>query len=590
MQKQSNKEVKFKAVGGSPGICIGKAYIVDRDGIEIIKKYHVSEEELYEEVNRFKHAVKNAKDELAGIIGGMSEELQQQVSILKTHMELFKDKMLYGKTLDMIEQEHINAEWALKKVITKLKMMFQGITDSYLRGRATDVMQVYDRIMKNLVGVKEIDISGIDKRVILIATDLSPADTSQIQLERIKGFVTAHGGKSSHTTIIAKTLGIPAVIGLANVTTLLKHDDFLIIDGNTGVVIVNPTERTLYKYEKKKLRYEDRMAKIVRAGHLPAKTLDGFSLKLMGNIELAEEIVLVRDNGGVGIGLFRTEFLYLNRKSLPDEEQLFEQYRDVAELMAPHPVTVRTLDINGDKAVSYVPADNEANPALGLRAIRFCLKKPNVFKTQLRAILRAAVFGEIKILFPMISSIDEIIATKQLLKEAIKSLKKDGINHNDNIQIGIMIEIPAAVVIADLFAEYVDFFSIGTNDLIQYTIAIDRGNRDVADLYQPFHPAVIRMLKQVVDVGKEKNVEVCMCGEMAGNIASIPLLLGLGFKELSMNPHSIPVIKDIIRKLNVSEAERFLEEALLKSTAMEVEMLIHNMFGEIIFEKESSGE
>ena len=580
------KEIKLKGIGGSPGICIGKAYLVERGGIEIIKKYHVSENELQEEANRFKHAVKNAKDELAGIIAGMSEDFQQQVTILKTHMELFKDKMLYGKTLDLIEQEQINAEWALKKVITRLKIMFQDITNSYLRGRSVDITQVYERIMKNLVGVKEIDIATIDKRVILVARDLSPADTSQIQLERIKGFITEHGGKASHTTIIARTLGIPAVLGLENVTTLLKQDDFLIIDGNTGIVIVNPSEQTLFQYEQKKQKYEAKVAQIVRAGYLPAETLDGFSLQLMGNIELAEEVVSVKDNGGVGIGLFRTEFLYLHHKSFPGEDILFEQYKEVTELMAPHPVTIRTLDINGDKAVSYVSVENEANPVLGLRAIRFCLKRPDVFKTQLRAILRAAVFGDIKILFPMISSIEEILETKRLLKEVANSLKADKIEFNDNIPIGIMIEIPAAVTIADLFAKHVDYFSIGTNDLIQYTLAIDRGNREVANMFQPFHPAVIRMLKRVVDVGKEQKVDVCMCGEMAGNVINIPLLLGLGFKELSMNPHSIPVMKNIIRKLNLSDGTKFLNKALNKNTAMEVEELVYEMFGDIIFDQE----
>lgn len=582
MHHFETKEKILNGISGSPGICIGKAYLVDKEGVDVVEKYSVSQKDIKREVARFKTAVKNAKNELTAIIEGIPEELRQHAYILETHLVLHKDKMLYGKTIETIEAEFINSEWALKKVVSSIKNMFRDIEDPYLKDRVTDIVQVADRIMRNLTGVKCENISTIDKRVILVAHDLSPADTSQINLDRIKGFVTDLGGKASHTSIIARTLGLPSVLGLDNATRDIRNDEIIVVDGSAGIVIINPSEETLGRYEARRLRYQAYMAKILKKSHVTAATIDNFPVEVMGNIELTEEVASVKNYGGDGIGLFRTEFSYMRRTSYPGEEELFEQYREIVELMAPNPVTIRTLDINGDKALSYETSANEENPALGLRAIRFCLKRKDVFKTQLRAILRAAAHGNVRILFPMISSCEEIAEAKQLLEEAADELVNARIPSNRNIDVGIMIEIPSAVVMADSMADMVDYFSIGTNDLVQYTLAIDRGNKEVAHLYNPLHPAVLRMIKQVIDVGKAKNIRVSMCGEMAADPINIPILLGLGFAELSMTPQNIPSIKTVIRDLNQKDCASFAQEVIQKTSVAEIQQFVNERFGTLI--------
>ncbi|BCS97442.1 phosphoenolpyruvate-protein phosphotransferase [Desulfoluna limicola] len=558
----------LKGISGSPGICIGQAYLVDREGVDVVEKYNVLPEGIRDEVNRFKTAVKKSEDELTEVIEELPEELHHHLSILESHLALFKDKMLYGRAIEAIEGERINAEWALKKVASRAKAMFQDIADPYLQGRVDDIVQVSDRIMMNLVGADAVNIGNIDKRVVLVAKDLTPADTARIQLERIKGFVTDRGGKTSHTSIIARTLELPSVMGLGNVTALIKNDDIIIVDGNEGVVIIDPSDETLLEYEEKKARYEARRANIKRRSKIPATTVDGVTMKLMGNIELAEEIVSVMDYGGEGIGLFRTEFQYLSRSHFPTEEELYEQYREVTELIFPEPVVIRTLDINGDKALIYAKENDEENPALGLRAIRFCLQRPDVFMTQLRAILRAAAFGNMRVMFPMISGVEEVLEAKALLKEAAAQLEAEGVPYSENFEIGIMMEVPSAVVMADRLAREVDFFSIGTNDLTQYTLAIDRGNRKVAHLYNSLHPAVLRMIKHVVDVGKANDVRVCICGEMASEPAIMPVLLGLELDELSMTPQSLPAVKEMVRGLSFSESRKFAEK-LMEATSLD---------------------
>ena len=581
MSEETAEEIILKGINVSPGICIGKAYLVDKEGVDVVEKYYIKEKNLQKEVKRFKAAVKKAKDEINTIIRNSPEELQQAY-ILETHLALLKDKMLYGKTVQTIETERVNAEWALKKVVSNLKTVFQQMTDTYLQERASDIVHVSDSIMRNLVGVAAEEIAAIDKRVILVAADLSPADTSQINLDRIMGFITDRGGKTSHTGIMAQALEIPAVVGLENATTVIKNDDLIIVDGNTGTVLANPSEHSLIDYEEQKEQYEEYKAVITRESHLGAVTTDGVLLEVMANIELPEEIDSVINYGGDGIGLYRTEFQYMNRVELPGEDELFDKYRHVIEAMAPKPVTIRTLDINGDKALTVHTGYDETNPALGLRAIRYCLKKPDVFKTQLRAILRAAVFGNVRILFPMISAYFEICEAERLLDDAANALEKEGLPYNRQIEIGIMIEVPSAVILADLLAEKADFFSIGTNDLIQYALAIDRGNRQVANLYQPLDPAIIRMIKRVADVARDKGIEVFMCGEMAATPHHIPLLLGMGLDELSMNPQSIPQIKRVIRALSVADARSFVRDALEKKTARGVFELVREAYGNIL--------
>jgi len=585
MSEPVTQEKILRGINASPGICIGKAYLVDKEGVDVVEKYFIKDTKLQDEVQRFKAAVKKARDEFQTILNNRPEELQRDY-ILETHMALLQDKMLYGKTVETIQTEGVNAEWALKKIVADLKATFEKMGDEYLRERAADVVHVTDAIMRNLVGAASKNIAAIDKRVILVANDLSPADTSQINLERIKGFITNRGGKASHTGIMAQALEIPAVVGLETATIAIKSDDLLIVDGNTGTVIINPDEQTLIEYEERRSGYEEYKAFITRESHLRAETTDGVQLDIMANIEFPEEIISVKNYGGDGIGLYRTEFQYMNRPQFPSEEELFEKYREVVEVMAPRPVTIRTLDINGDKALANQSGLGETNPALGLRAIRYCLRKPEVFKTQLRAILRAAAFGNVRILFPMISAYFEICEALKALDDAAESLEKTGLPYKREIEIGIMIEVPSAVVLADLLAEKADFFSIGTNDLIQYALAIDRGNRNVAHLYQPLDPAVLRMIKRVADVSREKGIEVFMCGEMAADAHHIPLLLGMGMDELSMNPQSIPRTKQVIRSLSDSDARSFTREALKKKTARGVFEMIQATYGDIIAELE----
>ena len=584
MKDQDAQEIILKGIGGSPGICIGKAYLVDKEGVDVVKKYVVREESLSAEVGRFKTAVKKAREALQRIIDDSPEEFRQHAQILETHMLLLEDKMIYDRTIDVIEKERVNAEWALKKVVSLVKPMFENMSDDYLKQRAEDITHVSDRIMENLVGADPVNIGRIDKRVILVARDLSPAETSQIQLERIKGFVTNRGGRASHTSIIARTLEIPAVLGVGNATLKIKNDDIIIVDGKAGIVVVNPTEQTLLETEERSERYELQKALMARRSHLPARTKDDVRISVMGNIELPEEVVSVLAHGGDGIGLYRTEFQYLSRPDFPSEDVLFENYKDVIDVMGQHPVTIRTLDINGDKAVNYIRDTHELNPALGLRAIRYCLKRPDVFKTQLRAILRAAVFGEVRLLLPMLATYDELITSKNMIEDAIQSLEDQDKDYNRNIKLGVMIEVPSLAMMADVIAREVDFFSIGTNDLIQYTLAIDRGNRHVADLYQPLDPAIIRMIKHVADVSKDKGIGVFMCGEMAATPHHIPLLLGMGMDELSMNPQSIPQIKRVIRSLNVGDARSFVQAALKKKTARGVFELSRDAFGDTLAE------
>jgi len=576
------REIILKGISGSPGICIGKAYLVDKEGVDVIEKYTIPPENIRQETNRFKTAVTKARNELEDIIKDVPEELRHHAAILETHLLLHKDKMFYGKIIDMIKAERINAEWALKETTAQTKSMFNSIPDPYLKSRAADIEHVSERIMRNLVGIKDVNIASIDKRVILVAHDLSPAQTSQIQLEKIMGFITDRGGRASHTSIIARTLELPAVLGLDNATRIIKTDSIIVVDGAKGIVIVNPEDETLIRYEELAKKYALRKADILRTSDQPAESADGQAFSIMGNIELPEEVVAVKDHGGDGIGLYRTEFLYMNRDTFPDEQELFIQYKEVAELMYPQPVTIRTLDINGDKAISTKETPEETNPALGLRAIRFCLQNPGIFKTQLRAILRAAAFGNIRLLLPMISGCEEIIESVQLLNEAASELENDELPHNRDIKVGIMIEVPSAAVIADQLADLVDFFSIGTNDLVQYTLAIDRGNRHVAYLYNTLHPAVIRMIKFIVDAGKKKQIKTFMCGEMASEIINLPILMGIGIDAFSMAPQSIPSIKNMIRKISVSESRLFLKEVLKQTSAADTMQLITDTYGETL--------
>ena len=582
--KSEAQEIRLSGISASPGICIGKAYLVDTRGVEVLNTDYILESDLKKEKNRFKAAVKKAKNELREILKDTPRELRQQSSILESHVVLLEDKLLYDKTLERMEADLINAEWALKRVVADLKSVFNEMEDEYFRERANDIVQVSERIWNNLIGAAPVKISEIRKRVILVANDLSPADTSQIQLERVMGFITNRGGRASHTSIIARSLEIPAVQGLTRATSAIKNDDLIVVDGVAGLVIINPSEETLIEFEVRKELYEVQKAQIGRQSHLDATTSDGVTFSVMGNIELPEEVVSVLSYGGDGIGLYRTEFQYLSRPDFPTEDELFEKYKDVIDVMGDYPVTIRTLDVNGDKAMANGKEICEENPALGLRAIRYCLKKPDVFMTQLRAILRAAVHGRVRILLPMISGMEEIAQAKAMLRDAARELEKENKAFSSDIEIGIMIEVPAAVMLAEAMASEVDFFSIGTNDLVQYSLAIDRGNREVAHMFNPLHPAIIKMVKHVADVSKQTGTKLYMCGEMAADPANVPILVGLGIDELSMNPQAIPAVKSMIRFLDTKESRDFTTKVLALNTIDEILALCQSTYGELLEE------
>ena len=582
-------EKSLNGIAVYPGIVIGKAHLVDRSKVKILYQYLVNTEHLNGEVDRFEEALRQVEKEMQSLKNGMAEKVEDLSFILDSHLMILKDSMLRDSTIRTIQDERINAEWALKKSLEKIRKVFDQIDDEYISNRISDVENVTERILRTLSGKAQQSLSEIDSRVIIVAHDLSPADTTELNLGKVMGFITDVGGRTSHTAIMAQALEIPAVVGLENATDAVADGDLLIVDGSTGVVVVNPDDRAIIYYQEKKLQLETYRSSIARQSHLPAVTPDGQHITITANIEFLEEVTAVRNYGGEGIGLYRTEFLYLRTKGFPEEEDLFEDYREIAELMAPEPVSIRTLDIGGDKFVSELEITKEMNPALGLRAIRFCLKQPEIFKTQLRAILRASVYGNIRLIFPMISGLQELLDAKEILSQVKADLDRDQILYNEDMEVGIMVEIPSAVIMAEVLAKHVDFFSIGTNDLIQYLLAIDRVNEYVAHMYQPFDPALIRMIAKVVEAARHEDIRVTLCGEMAGDPLCVPILLGLGLDALSMNARSIPLIKKIVRAMPISQARHDLKEIMRLHTAGSVQKYLFERTGGMFPELREKG-
>ncbi|RJP55672.1 MAG: phosphoenolpyruvate--protein phosphotransferase [Deltaproteobacteria bacterium] len=574
MEPKRKEDYVVKGIGGSPGIVIGKAQPIERDRIDIFAYRLIDQAEVPGEERRFKIAVEESKEQCLKVKDNiLSQDAKEVVYIIDAQLMILEDRMLIDETIRRIREEKINAEWALEITLQKLRGAFKNIDDEYLSERKSDVDYIGERIVRNLLGKKQDSISDLKEKAIIVAHDLSPADTAQMTRDKVIGFATDIGGKTSHTAIMARALGIPAVVGLERITQEVKIGDFLIIDGNTGIVLINPTKTVLNEYLEKKRIYERLEKELFKYKDLPAQTLDGYRIKVVANIELIEEIPSVLEHGAEGIGLYRTEFLYLRRKELPSEEEQFQAYKSVVERFHSY-TTIRTMDIGGDKFISHLDLAKEMNPAMGLRAIRFCLREVDIFKTQLRAILKASNYGKIKIMFPMISGVSEILQTKEILEKVKLELKNDGIPFDSNIKIGIMIEIPSAVTLADILAKEVDFFSIGTNDLIQYSLAIDRVNEHVAYLYEPLHPAVLRVIKHVVECGHNAGIKVGMCGEMAGEPLYIPILLGMGLDELSMNALSVLGVKKIIRSITYKESRELLDSIMGFSTASEIKSFV----------------
>ena len=570
-----NKNHLLKGIGASPGIAIGKVFLVDRDHLELSHYNIATNEEIEKEIERFKGAIAASRAQLLKAKKDINKKKFKEAQyIIDTHILLLQDKFLMENTIKAIKHEKTDAALALKKTIDGLRKHLANINDEYMQERTSDIDYIEQRILRNLAGIKSDIITASKEKIIIVANDLSPADTVNLNVNEVLGFTLDCGGRTSHTAIIARALKIPAVVGLKDITSRVKTGDTMIIDGIHGVVIINPTPDKFLQYSQQKSQYDEFEMGLLKYRDLPAETCDGFRIKLLANIEIMEELPSVIDYGAEGIGLYRTEFLFLNRKDLPSEKEQFEIYKKVTETISPNPVTIRTLDIGGDKFMSQIDFAEEINPVMGLRAIRFCLKEIAIFKTQLRAILRASVYGKVRILFPMISGIEEVWQTKKILDEVKKELQAEMKTFDPDIEIGIMVEVPSAGTIADLLAKEVNFFSIGTNDLIQYTLAIDRVNEQVSYLYEPLHPAVLRLIRNIINAAHSNGLTVAMCGEMAGEPFYIPILLGLGIDELSMNVMALPRVKRILRSLHYKESKSITDDVFKLSTAQEIEKLL----------------
>ena len=560
-------------IGVSPGIAIGEVSLVDQR--PLVDQSLIAAAEVEAEIERFQQAVERAKDQLQKIKQAVSRQphLREHLYILDTHLLILEDEMLVGGTEKAI-QERMNAEGALTQILEQLRALFDNIEDEYLRERRSDVDAVGDRLLRILTGAGERTIGNIGRKSLVVAHDLSPAETMQMDRSKVLGFITDKGGRTSHTAILARSLDIPAVVGLESVTSMVFDRVAVIIDGSSGVVILNPSEKTFKEYLDRKQTYEYLEQDLEKYRDLPTVTTDQVHVALRANLEIASDVEQAIKHTAEGVGLYRTEFLYLGRSEPPDEEEQYQSYCEMLQQIKDEPVTIRTLDIGGDKFVPELNLEDEANPAMGLRAIRFSLHEERLFRIQLRAILRASNCGQVRIMFPMISGVAEIRDCKKILREIQTQLDREGIPYDPDLAIGIMIETPSAVMIAPLLAQEVDFFSIGTNDLIQYFLAVDRGNEHVAYLYDPLHPAILRALKATCDAANAAGIGVSICGEMAGESLYALVLVGLGFRELSMNPACIPRVKRVLRQVSKPEGELLVEKLLLLTTSKDVSSAI----------------
>jgi phosphotransferase system enzyme I (PtsI) len=548
-------------IAASPGIAVGRVWTVDRRRVKTPRR-EIAPGEVEPELTRLRQALALSDRQLAAVRAKVEKlEGTEHTAIIDMHRMMLKDELLVLEAERLVRDERVNAEWAVKRAIRKIKGAFDDVADPYFKERRADVEYVGERLIRNLMGeapdVQEVPPEG----AIVVARDLSPADTALLLHERkVAAFVTDLGTQTSHTAIVARALGVPAVVGVARATAAAERGDWVVVDGGRGVVVLRPEAGERAGYQAARERYLAHERELLSTRDLPATTLDGVTVRLVGNIEFAEEVESLLVHGGEGVGLYRTEFLYMGRADLPGEEELFRDYRRILEALAPRPVTIRTFDLGADKLPAGIRAHAE-NPALGLRALRYCLRQPDLFRTQLRALLRAAPHGNLRIMFPMVSGVAELRAARRAVAEVADELRREG-TPVELPPVGIMVELPSAALIADRLAKECDFFSIGTNDLIQYTLAIDRQNKDVAYLYRPMHLAVLRTLALICDAGRRAGIPVSMCGEMAGEPLYALVLLGLGLSELSMNGPSIPLVKEVIRAARASDGRALLDRLL----------------------------
>jgi phosphotransferase system enzyme I (PtsI) len=553
----------FRGIPVSAGVSRGKILVVGKVQHTIVKR-QIEEAQLPEELNRLEKALVQTRQEILDVQHKVSQAMgAEEGSIFDAHLLVLEDRTLIDEVVRVISGEKVNAEYAFHHVAERYATTLAAIEDDYLRERSTDMRDVTGRVLNNLTGRhEEVDLRHLPEPCILISRDLTPSNTAQMDRTKVLGFATDIGSKTSHTAIMARSLRIPAVVGLKTASEELENGQYVLLDGFNGIIIINPTDQTLFEYGqliRKQVTLEEKLRDILLK---PAVTLDGHRIFLSANIEQAGDTQGVVECGAEGVGLFRTEYLYISRDHLPSEEEQYQAYRQVVSELKPHAVVIRTFDLGGDKFLSHLQVPTEMNPFLGWRAIRFCLQQREIFRNQLRAILRASAEGNVKMMYPMISGLDELNQANALVDEYKAELRKEGVPFDEHMEIGAMIEIPSAALIADSLAKRVKFFSIGTNDLIQYSLAVDRMNEKITHLYEPTHPAILRLIKITIDAARRNKIWVSVCGEMAGDPVLVPLLLGLGVDELSAAPSLVPQIKFMVRRLKMSEATALAEFAM----------------------------
>jgi phosphotransferase system enzyme I (PtsI) len=566
----------LKGIAASPGIEIGKVHVISHEQINIETRL-IEKEEVQEEIKKLKAAIEISKSQLQEIKKQAEQKLgADKAEIFGAHLMVLEDPVLLEEIESKINNELITADNSVSQVVKNYVEIFANMEDEYMKERAADIKDVGERIIKNILGLST-DNQIFAEKVVVVARDLTPSDTAQMDKDKVLAFATDMGGPTSHTAIMARSLEIPAVVGLVDITQKACDGDTIVIDGNKGIVYLNPQESVLQEYQKLKDDYTQYRRQLKELKDLPAETSDKKRrIEISANIGTPRDVKGALENGAEGVGLYRTEFLYMDRDNLPSEDEQFEAYKEVIEKMAPRPIIIRTLDIGGDKKLPYLDMPEELNPFLGYRAIRMCLDRTEILKTQLRAILRASIYGTAKIMYPMVSGVEEVRRANAVLEEAKKELTAEGISYDENLEVGIMVEIPSAAITADILAQEVDFFSIGTNDLIQYTLAVDRMNEHISYLYEPLHPAVLRLIKNVIDASHNAGKWTGMCGEMAGDTSATAILLGLGLDEFSMSASSIPQVKKIIRSLTYEEAQQIAKKALSMENADDIRNMVEN--------------
>jgi phosphotransferase system enzyme I (PtsI) len=571
MSDSAGQEIRFEGAGVSPGMACAKIHVV-RDDLDDVVRYRVAPSQVADEIGRFETALIQTRMQILEMQQRIAESIgAKDAAIFDAHLLVVEDRTLIDEVLRKLETDLCNVEWIFQEVATRYAETLNKIDDPYLRERALDIQDVTKRVIRNLQGKAPKTFLALNEAHILVAHNLTPSDTAGINRANVLGVATDLGSRTSHAAILARSLNIPAIVGLHDITAKLETGQHVLLDGSEGVLIVNPTPQTIAHYAEIESRRARVTAKLKELRTTRSTTRDGRHIVLSANIELPQDVEAVAANGAEGIGLYRTEFLYLNRSTLPTEHEQFETYRKVAERVRPDPLIIRTFDLGGDKlAPGTVDITDELNPFLGWRAIRLCLEYIDIFKTQLRAILRASAVGNIKIMFPMISGLEELRRAKVVLAECKEELRQSGVPLGEEIEVGAMIEIPSAAICANVLAPEVDFFSVGTNDLIQYTLAVDRMNEKIAHLYEPTHPAILHLLKTIADAAHANNIWVGVCGEMAGDVALVPLLLGLGMDELSAGATLVPRIKRAVQSLTIPECRELVEQGLKLSTASEI--------------------